>query len=295
MEPTLVIETKGLTKRYGSQVALRSLDLVVEPGEIFGYLGPNGAGKTTTIRLLLGLATPTAGSIRLFGLDPKRDRGAVHRRLASVPGDPALWPRLTGLETLELLGAVHGRVDFAFRRELLERFELDPSKRVVDYSRGNRQKVVLIAALQGRPDLLLLDEPTSGLDPLKEQVFREVVTEARAAGQTVLLSSHQLSEVEALCDRVGILRRGELIDQGSLSELRQLAATEVAVEFSGELASLDGVPGVVVRRWSPGRVELSVHGAIQPLLEALSGVAVTKLSSRPASLEELFLTRYGEP
>ena len=213
---TPVIATRGLTKRYRGTDALVDLDLEVGAGEVVGYLGPNGAGKTTTIRLLLGLIRATSGTARVFGLDSRRDAVAVHRRLAYVGGETSLWPGLTGAETLHLLGRVQGRVDTAYRDELVERFAFDPGTKVRAYSKGNRQKLVLIAALMTRPDLLVLDEPTAGLDPLMEQAFRVSVHEARDRGQTVFLSSHILSEVEALCDRVGILRQGRLVEMGTL-------------------------------------------------------------------------------
>ena len=199
------IRTEGLTKRYRDVVALDQLNLEIAQGEVVGYLGPNGAGKTTTIRLLLGLSRPTEGRGEIFGLDCQHRPVEAHRRLAYVAGEADLWPSLTGAETLALLGRVHGDVDESYRGELIERFDLDPTKKVRAYSKGNRQKVILIAALMVRPDLLVLDEPTSGLDPLMEQAFRHCVAEARDRGQTVFLSSHIMSEVEALCDRVGIL------------------------------------------------------------------------------------------
>ena len=214
----MAIRAEGLTKRYGGSLALDHLDLEVPQGEVVGYLGPNGAGKTTTIRLLLGLSQPTNGNCRIFDLDCQRQTVEAHRRLGFVAGEASLWPSLTGAETLALLGRVHGWVDLAYKSELIDRFELDPTKKVRAYSKGNRQKVVLIAALMVRPDLLILDEPTSGLDPLMEQAFRRCIGEARDRGQTVFLSSHLMSEVEALCDRVGILRAGRLIEVGTLSK-----------------------------------------------------------------------------
>jgi len=227
------IRAEALTKRYGATLALDSLDLTVGAGEVYGYLGPNGAGKTTTIRLLLGLHRPTSGRAELFGVDAWRDAVAAHRRVAYVGGEPALWPALTAGEALEFLARVHGGADRAYQAQLVERFALDTTKKVRALSKGNRQKVPLIAALATRADLLLLDEPTSGLDPLMEMVFRDCVKDAKEAGQTVFLSSHVLSEVEALCDRVGILRSGRLIEQGTLAELRHLRAQTVDVTFDG--------------------------------------------------------------
>src|SRR4030081_382552 len=229
MEPAAAIHAEGLTKRFGRVEALVDLHLDVAQGEVLGYLGPNGAGKTTTIRLLLGLGRPSAGRAQIFGLDSQRDVVEAHRRLAYCPGEATLWPALTGEETLHLLGEVQGRVDPAYRAELIARFDLHPSKKVPASSKGNRQQLVLIAALMGRPDLLILDEPTSGLDPLMEQAFRRSVTEAKANGQTAFISSHTLSAVEALSDRVAILRAGRLVEIGTLADMRHLSALSVEI------------------------------------------------------------------
>ena len=288
------VATEGLSKRYGSTVALDSLNLEIRSGETFGYLGPNGAGKTTTIRLLLGLARPSSGKATVFGLDCQRQKVAAHRLLATVPGDVSLWPSLTGAETLELLGRVHGQVDVAYRDELVERFGLDPSIKVRALSKGNRQKVILVAALMSRAALLLFDEPTAGLDPLMEQEFRACVREATERGQTVFLSSHILSEVEALCDRVGILRAGRLVEVGALAELRHLAALSVELELAGAVPSLAGVEGVSAVEIEGSRVRCQVRGSMAPLLAALEGSEVSSLLSREPSLEELFLAQYGE-
>jgi ABC-2 type transport system ATP-binding protein len=287
------IRTEGLTKRYGGVAALDHLDLEVAQGEVVGYLGPNGAGKTTTIRLLLGLINPTQGRGEIFGLDCHRQPVETHRRLAFVPGEADLWPSLTGAGTLELLGRVQGRVDEAYRDELVARFELDPAKKVRAYSKGNRQKVVLIAALMTRADLLVLDEPTSGLDPLMEQAFRQSIREARGRGQTVFLSSHILSEVEALCDRVGILRAGKLVEMGTLAEMRHLAALTVEASFDGAVPDLSGVPGVTSVQVNGRVVRCHVRGPVAPLLKVLANTGVTELLSREPSLEELFLAQYG--
>ena len=289
-----VMTTSGLSKRYGSAYALSDLDLEIGPGEVVGYLGPNGAGKTTTLRLLLGLIRPTAGSAELFGLDCQRRSVDVHRRLAYVPGEATLWPTLTGAETLYLLGRVHGRVDTRYRDELVDRFDLDPTKRVRAYSKGNRQKLVLIAALMTRADLLLMDEPTSGLDPLMEQAFRHCVHEAAARGQTVFLSSHILSEVEALCDRVGILRSGRLVDMGTLGELRHLSSLTVEATFDGSVPDLSRVPGVTSIETNGRVVRCQVRGTVEPLLKVLAASGVHELLSREPSLEELFLAHYGD-
>ena len=290
---TPAIRTEGLSKRYGSIDALIGLDLEVAQGEVVGYLGPNGAGKTTTIRLLLGLARPTAGRAEIFGLDCQRQTVEAHRRLAYVPGEASLWPSLTGFETIHLLGRVQGRVDTAYRDELIQRFDLDPSKKVRAYSKGNKQKILLIAALMTRPDLLVLDEPTSGLDPLMEQAFRHSVAEARSAGQTVFLSSHIMSEVEALCDRVGILREGRLVEMGTLAEMRHLSALTVEATFDGVPPDLTGVAGVQRAVVDGRHVHLEVQGTIEPLVEALARTGVRQLLSREPSLEELFLAQYG--
>jgi polyether ionophore transport system ATP-binding protein len=290
-EPAL--RTAGLSKRFGNVEALRPLDLEVAPGEVLGYLGPNGAGKTTTIRLVLGLLRPTAGRAEIFGLDSQRRAVEAHRRLAYVPGETSLWPGLTGAETLHLLGKVHGSVDTAYRNILVERFSLDPSKKVRAYSKGNRQKLLLIAAFMCRPDLLVLDEPTNGLDPLMEQAFRMSVGEARAEGQAVFLSSHILSEVEALCDRVGILRAGELVEIGTLAEMRHLSALSVEATFDADPPDLSRVPGVSAVQVDGHRVRCQVHGSVEPLLRVLAAAGVHELLSREPSLEELFLAHYG--
>ncbi len=293
--PGPAIRTEGLSKRYGDTVALDRLDLTVRRGEVYGYLGPNGAGKTTTIRLLLGLHRPNAGRSELFGLDAWRDPVAAHRHVAYVAGDPFLWPALTSAETFEFLARLRGGTDVAYRDALVERFQLDTRKKIRALSKGNRQKVQLIAALATRAELLLLDEPTAGLDPLMEVAFRDCIEEARGRGQTVFLSSHILSEVEALCDRVGILRRGRLVDQGTLQELRHLAAQTVDVAFTGEVPQLPALPGVSVESVGPGALRFEVSGGIGPLIAALADVgggSIKTLTSREPSLEEIFLHHY---
>lgn len=292
--PPMAIRAEALTKRYGGVAALDHLDLEVSPGEVVGFLGPNGAGKTTTIRLLLGLIRPTGGRSEIFGLDCERQSVEAHRRLAFVAGEANLWPSLTGAETLHLLGRVQGQVDEVYRDALIERFELDPSKKVRAYSKGNRQKVILIAALMVRPDLLVLDEPTTGLDPLMEQAFRRSIGEARERGQTVFLSSHIMSEVEALCDRVGILRQGKLVEIGTLAQLRHLSALSVEATFDGSVPDLSGVHGVTAVTTNGRIVRCQVRGSVEPLLKVLAAAGVTQLLSREPSLEELFLAQYGE-
>jgi ABC-2 type transport system ATP-binding protein len=287
------ILTDGLTKRYGETLALDALDLRVAPGEVYGYLGPNGAGKTTTIRLLLGLHRPTGGRAELFGLDAWNDPVDAHRRVAYVAGEPYLWPSLTSAETFEFLARVRGGTDVAYRDVLIERFALDTSKKVRALSKGNRQKVQLVAAFASRPDLLILDEPTSGLDPLMEVAFRDTVHEAKERGQTVFLSSHILSEVEALCDRVGILRDGRLVEQGTLPELRHLSAQTVEVTFDGPAPQLPELAGVHVAQAGASTLRCEVTGAIGPLIAALADHPVLALTSREPSLEEIFLHHYG--
>jgi ABC-2 type transport system ATP-binding protein len=291
--PEIALRTVGLTKRFGAVEALRELDLEVAAGEVVGFLGPNGAGKTTTIRLVLGMLRPTTGRAQLFGLDSHTQTVQAHRRISYVPGETNLWPSLTGAETLHLLGRIHGQVDNRYRDELIERFQLDPDKKVRAYSKGNRQKVLLIAALMTRADLLLLDEPTSGLDPLMEQAFRACIHEARQRGQAVFLSSHILSEVEALCDRVGILRAGRLVDMGTLPQLRHLSALTVEATFDGSVPDLSGVPGVSSIKVQDRTVRCQVRGPIEPLLKVLATSGVHELLSREPSLEELFLAHYG--
>jgi ABC-2 type transport system ATP-binding protein len=289
---TEAIATRGLTKRYGDTLALDALDLNVQRGEVYGYLGPNGAGKTTTIRLLLGLHRPSAGRAELLGLDAWRDPVSVHRHLAYVAGEPFLWPSLTSAETFEFIARLRGGTDVAYRELLVQRFQLDTHKKVRALSKGNRQKVVLIAALATRPELLLLDEPTSGLDPLMEVAFRDCIAEAKQRGQTVFLSSHILSEVEALCDRVGILRAGKLVDEGTLGELRHLSAQTVEVTFAGPAPTLAPLPGVKVVSAGPNALRFEVSGSIGALIAALAAHPVATLTSREPSLEEIFLHHY---
>ena len=291
---SVAIRTERLTKRYGDATVLDQLDLEIAEGEVLGYLGPNGAGKTTTIRLILGLIRPSAGRASIFGPDSQRDTVAAHRRVSYVPAEANLWPSLTGAETLHLLGQVHGQVDDAYRDELVGRFDLDPTKKVRAYSKGNRQKLILIAGLMARSDLLILDEPTSGLDPLMEHAFRQCIHEAKERHQTVFLSSHILSEVEALCDRVAILRTGVLVDIGTLSEMRHLSASTVEATFEGPVPDLTGVPGVSGIKIDDQRVRCQVQGSIEPLLKVLASFSVRERQSREPSLEELFLAHYGE-
>jgi ABC-2 type transport system ATP-binding protein len=294
MDRTPVLRTEGLTKRYRDVTALADLDLAVYPGEVLGYLGPNGAGKTTTIRLLLGLIGATAGRAEIFGMDAATDKTAIHARTAYVPGESTLWPSLTGGETLHLLARMHGAADTGYRDRLVRRFEFDPRRKVRAYSKGNRQKINLIAAFASRAELLILDEPTNGLDPLMEAAFRECVLEAKANGQTVFLSSHILSEVEALCDRIAILRDGRLAEIGTLAEMRHLSAVTVAATFPATPPAVDAVAGVSNVVLAGHQLTCQVRGPIAPLLGVLSAAAPLTLLSREPSLEELFLALYGQ-
>lgn len=290
-----VITTDELVKTFGRTRALDGLTFTVEAGEVHGFLGPNGAGKTTTLRILLGLVRADGGRALLLGGDPWRDAVELHRRLAYVPGDVALWPNLSGGEVIDLLGRMRGGLNEKRRAALLERFELDPTKKGRSYSKGNRQKVALVAALASDVELLLLDEPTAGLDPLMEASFRECIREEREAGRTVLLSSHILAEVEALCDRVTIIRSGRVVESGALSELRHLTRTTVTAELTGDPADLGDLPGVTGLRLEGRTLRCEVEAAhLSQLLGRLSAVGVGGLVSQPPTLEELFLRYYGD-
>jgi ABC-2 type transport system ATP-binding protein len=291
-----VIEVIGLRKSFGRAPALDGLDLTVVPGEVHGFLGPNGAGKTTTIRVLLGLIRAGGGTARLFGGDPWREATALHRRLGYVPGDVTLWPNLSGGEVIDLLGRLRGGLDEKRKAALLEKFELDPATKSRAYSKGNRQKVALVAALSSGAELLILDEPTSGLDPLMEAAFRECIEEERQAGRTVLLSSHILSEVEALCDRVTIIRQGRTVDSGALADLRHLSRTSVHAEVTRPPDGLAGLPGVHDLDISGNRVSCQVDSdALSEVLARLVAAGVSSLASQPPTLEELFLRHYSDP
>lgn len=288
------IRAVGLTKRFGRTVAVANLTMSVAPGEVFGFLGPNGAGKSTTIRLLLGLMRPTAGTAAIFGC-PADDVRRAHRHLAYVPADVALWPDLTGAEILELLGSVGPGVDATYRDELVDRFDLRLDKPARTYSTGNRQKVALVAAFATRAPLLVLDEPTSGLDPLMERVFRGCIAAARDRGQTVFLSSHQLAEVEALCDKVAILRAGRLVEIDSIADLRRLRRTVVEVSYRGVSPSLEDIAGVSsVEALDGDRLRFTLTGTPAAALETLATADVTALAMHEPTLEEIFLEYYGE-
>ncbi|MFF2811153.1 ABC transporter ATP-binding protein [Streptomyces sp. NPDC058000] len=295
------IRVAGLHKSFGRTHALDGLDLRVEAGEVHGFLGPNGAGKSTTLRVLLGLLRADRGATQVLGKDPWQAAVEIHRRVAYVPGDVTLWRNLSGGEVIDLYGRLRGGLDAARRDELLERFELDPTKKGRTYSKGNRQKVALVAAFASDIDLLILDEPTSGLDPLMEEVFQSCVAEERDRGRTVLLSSHVLSEVEALCDRVSIIRKGRTVESGSLGELRHLTRTTVVAELAGPPAGLDGLPGihgltVQPLQGGPGcRVRLQVDtDRLGAVLGPLGAAGLRSLTSTPPTLEELFLRHYQD-
>ncbi|MEV6349972.1 ABC transporter ATP-binding protein [Actinoplanes sp. NPDC051851] len=293
---TEAIDAEGLVKRFGKVTALDGLDLRVATGEVHGFLGPNGAGKTTTIRILLGLMRHDGGRARLLGGDPWSDATALHRRLAYVPGDVTFWPSLTGGEVIDLLGRLRGGLDRKRRDDLIERFGLDPRKKGRAYSKGNRQKVALIAALASDVELLVLDEPTSGLDPLMEEVFREVILQEKRRGdRTVLLSSHILAEVEALCDRLTIIREGRSVETGTLDDLRHLTRTTIRAELTGQVSGLRSLTGVYdLTTTADGRVAFDVDAAgLEPALKTLVTAGVRSLVSQPPSLEELFLRHYA--
>lgn len=293
MAPAIAVT--GLVKNFGTTRALDGLDLTVEAGEVYGFLGPNGSGKTTTIRILLGLLRRDAGSVSLLGGDPWRDAVALHRRLAYVPGEVSLWPNLSGGEVIDLLARLRGDLNKRRRDELLERFELDPTKKARTYSKGNRQKVALVAALASDSELLLLDEPTSGLDPLMEAVFQDCIREVKAQGRTVLLSSHILAEVEALCDRLSIIRLGRAVQSGTLRDMRHLTRTSITAELKTPAAGLDSLPGVHSLQVRDSQVRFEVDSDhLDVVVRRLADLGVTSLVSHPPTLEELFLRHYGD-
>lgn len=291
---TAAIEITGLTKRFGRSTALDGLDMTVGVGEVHAFLGPNGSGKSTTIRVLLGLLRADAGEIRLLGGEPWRDAVALHRRLVYVPGDVSLWPNLSGGEAIDLMHRMRGGVDPARRDELIRRFDLDPRKKGRSYSKGNRQKVALVAALACDAELYLFDEPTSGLDPLMEQVFRECVGELRDAGRTVLLSSHVLAQVEKLCDTVTIIRDGRAVQRGRIDELRHLHRIRVSARVAGDPSALRGTDGVHELVVEGDRVAFSLdRERTAEVMGVLSRLGVGELVSQPMSLEELFMSEYA--
>jgi ABC-2 type transport system ATP-binding protein len=293
MDPA--ISVTGLRKTFGRTVALDGLDLTVTAGEVHGFLGPNGSGKTTAIRVLLGLLRADAGRAELLGGDPWRDATTLHKRLAYVPGDVTLWPNLSGGEVIDMLGRMRGSLNRQRKAELLERFDLDPRKKGRAYSKGNKQKVGLVAALASDVELLILDEPTSGLDPLMEEVFQQCVREEKQRGRTVLLSSHILAEVEALCDRVTIIRQGRAVETGTLASMRHLTRTSITAELAGEPNGLSGLSGVHKLQTDGGRVRFEVDTSeLDAALRQLTSIGVRSLVSQPPTLEELFLRHYQD-
>ncbi|MFT4866805.1 MAG: ABC-2 type transport system ATP-binding protein [Ilumatobacter sp.] len=291
---TATISLSNVVKTFGTTRALNGLDLAVAPGDVHGFLGPNGSGKTVTIRILLGLLRHNSGTVRLFDADPWGDAVALHRRLAYVPGDVNLWPSLSGGEIIDLLARLRGGVDLRRRDELIERFALDPRKKSRTYSKGNRQKVALVAALASNVDLLVLDEPTSGLDPLMESVFQACILEAAAAGTTVLLSSHILAEVERLCDRVTIISDGRAVQHGTLAELRSMTRTSIIVQTRRPAVMIKAIDGVHNPRLDGNRLRFEVDNtALDAALSHLADCGIESLVSQPPTLEELFLMHYG--
>jgi ABC-2 type transport system ATP-binding protein len=290
-----VIELRDIVKTFGATRALDHLDLAVAEGEVHGFLGPNGAGKSTTIRVLLGLLKADSGAATMLGGDPWRDAANLHRRLAYVPGDVSLWPNLTGGEVIDVLARMRGGLDETRRATMIERFELDPSKKSRTYSKGNRQKVALVAALASRADLYLLDEPTSGLDPLMEAEFQRAILELKGEGATVLLSSHILAEAEALSDRISIIRAGRVVQSGTLAELRHLTRTTVIAETERPATGIAEVAGVHEPEFHGGRVTFDVDSDhLDAAVSALAALGVRSLAAHPPTLEELFLRQYGE-
>jgi len=288
-----VIETRKLTKSYGRQEALRGVDLAVKQGEVYGFIGPNGAGKTTTIRILLGMLRQSGGEAKLLGGDPWQDAVTLHQRLVYVPGDVILWPNLSGGEVIDFLARLHGKINPSRRKELLDKFQLDPKKKCRSYSKGNRQKVVLVSAFVSDAELLILDEPTSGLDPLMEQVFQECIYEVKKQGKTVFLSSHILAEVETLCDRVGIIRQGKIVESGALEELRHLTRTTVTVELAKPV-NLNQLHGVHDGSQKERKWRFSVDAnAMDGVMKALAPMGIKSLTAEPPTLEELFIRHYG--
>lgn len=294
-ERSAVIDIRGLRKSFGAVTALDGVDLNVAEGEVHGFLGPNGAGKTTTLRVLLGLLRADSGHVRMLGGDPWSDAVALHRKLAFVPGDVELWPNLSGGEAIDLFARLRGRFDRKRRDELCERFDLDPTKKGRTYSKGNRQKVALISALASDVELLLLDEPTAGLDPLMEAVFQECIREAKAAGRTVLLSSHILGQVEALADRISIIRQGAIVETGTLTELRHLTRTTVVAQTAQSPEPLVGLAGVHGLEHRDGQVRFEVDGEhVDEAVRALAPLGVRSLTAHPPTLEQLLLRHYGD-
>lgn len=289
-----VIEINNLKKSYGNQKALQGLDLNVKQGEVYGFIGPNGAGKSTTIRIILGMLRKDGGEVKLFEKDPWKNAVALHKRLAYIPGDVNLWPNLTGGEVIDFLGGLNGKINTNRKQELLERFQLNPKKKCRSYSKGNRQKVALVSAFASDAELLILDEPTSGLDPLMELVFQDCILEAKNEGKTVFLSSHILSEVEALCDRVGIIRQGKIVESGTIDELRHLIRTTITVELGKEV-NLNNIQGICDISQIDKRWKFSVDAnEIEDVMKRLAPLGIRNLIAEPPTLEELFMRHYGD-
>ncbi len=292
---TAIIQTEKLTKSYGTHRGILDVDLEVNQGEVFGFLGPNGAGKTTTIRTVLDLIRPTSGRALVFGIESSADPVAIHRRVGYIPGEFMLYDRLTGGQTLRYFANLRGGVDAAYQASLIERFDIDPSRRFKEYSKGNKQKIGLVVALQHRPELLVLDEPTSGLDPLIQQSFYELVREARDEGRTIFLSSHILSEVERTCDRVAIIREGELVKVDRVEALRDLAHHQVELRFTGPVptSEFESIAGVSEIAADDHVLRMRVSGPIAPVVRAASRYELVDFVSREPTLEETFLAQYG--
>lgn len=289
-----IIKTKNLTKKYGDKAALDGLDLTVNEGEVFGYLGPNGSGKTTTIRLILGLIKPTNGSVSVFEKDATKLPAEIHADIAYVPGETSYWPSMSGAETLRFLANLHGKTDDSYQSELIKKFKFEPNKKVRSYSKGNRQKIALIAALSTRAKLLIFDEPTSGLDPVMSKIFRDEVLAAKKRGQTIFLSSHILEEVEELCDRVGVLRDGVLVELGTLDQLRHFSAVTVEATFHSTPPNVKGIKNVSNVHIHDHFLRCNVNGSIDELLAVVSHAKPISFLSRKPSLEELFLALYDK-
>lgn len=288
-----VLHINQLSKRFGKFQALKDVSFSIEKGEIFGFIGPNGAGKSTTIRTLLGILKPSSGSASIFGMDVWKESVAIHERIAYVPGDANLWPNLTGGEVIDLFLKLRGSHKPEKKQELIERFQLDPSKKCRTYSKGNRQKVALVAAFASDAELFILDEPTSGLDPLMERVFQECVLEAKSQGKSVLLSSHILSEVERLCDRVAIIRQGEIIESGSLEEMRHLTRTNLVIETKEPLNGISSMTGVHTVKETEKGTALQVDAeALDEVIKKVSTLGIIRLESTPPTLEDLFMRHY---
>lgn len=290
-----ILDVKGLTKTFGTFKALDGVDFEVRKGEVFGFIGPNGAGKSTTIRVLLGLLKRDAGTAMIFGQDVWADAVAIHERIAYVPGDVNLWPNLTGGEVIDLFASLQGRVNTKRRDELIAKFDLDPTKKCRTYSKGNRQKIALVAAFASDAELFILDEPTSGLDPLMERIFQECVEEVKAEGKSVLLSSHILSEVERLCDRVGIIRQGVIVETGTLTELRHLTRTKLVVQLNTPAEGLEEIAGIHELKRNGESWSFQVDSEkLDTVISYLSPFGIRKLESAPPALEDLFMQHYGD-